>query len=66
MREVGRNVELVDPQRIAEDIISMRSEAAMEEIVTTIPEEHTLRKVPSAYQAHGMIHNQRRKSRGSG
>jgi hypothetical protein len=47
MREVGRNVELVDPQRIAEDIIIMRSEVAKEwkEIVTTIPEEHTgLRK----------------------
>jgi hypothetical protein len=47
MREVGRNVELVDPQRIAEDIISMRSEIYQEwkEIVTTIPEEHTgLRK----------------------
>jgi Tfp pilus assembly PilM family ATPase len=47
MREVGRNVELVDPQRIAEDIINMRSEVAKEwkEIVTTIPQEHTgLRK----------------------
>jgi hypothetical protein len=47
MREVGKNVELVDPQRIAEDIISMRSVVAKEwkEIVTTIPEEHTgLRK----------------------
>jgi hypothetical protein len=47
MREVGRNVELVDTQRIAEDIISMRSKVAKEwkEIVTTVPEEHTgLRK----------------------
>jgi hypothetical protein len=47
MREVGRNVELVDPQRIAEDIISKRSEVYQEwkEIVTTIPQEHTgLRK----------------------
>jgi hypothetical protein len=47
MREVGRNVELVDPQRIAEDIINKRSEVYQEwkEIVTTIPQEHTgLRK----------------------
>lgn len=53
MREVGRNVELVDTQRIAEDIISMRSEVAKEwkEIVTTIPEEHTgLRK--ALYSKH--------------
>jgi hypothetical protein len=53
MREVGRNVELVDPQRIAEDIISMRSAVAKEwkEIVTTIPEEHTgLRK--ALYSKH--------------
>jgi hypothetical protein len=47
MREVGKHVELVDPLRIAEDIISMRSIVAQEwkEIATTIPQEHTgLRK----------------------
>lgn len=47
MREVNGKVELVDPLRIAEDLISMRSQVASEwkSIAETIPEEHTeLRK----------------------
>lgn len=53
MREVDGKVELVDPQRVAEEILSKRSEVAQEwkDIATTIPEEHTeLRKALFAKQ----------------
>jgi len=53
MKTVGDTMELVDPMRIAEDIIRTRSEVGEDwkEIVASVPQEHTgLRKILLARQ----------------